>query len=155
MSNFPALEIRILSSEWTESLSIFFQTLKKSGYEVFFHPHPLTAEEARRICHYTARDLYYVLIDGEDILGYAMLRGWDEGYTTPSLGIAIDPSSKGLGLGRLFMLFLHAAARRRGSKKIRVKVYADNFSAVKLYRSFGYEFQDQEKGQIVGFLNLE
>jgi len=46
-----------------------------------------------------------------------MLRGWDEGYETPSLGIAVHPDARGLGLARTFMGFLHAAASFQGAAR--------------------------------------
>ena len=83
-----------------------------------------------------------------------MLRGWDEGYKVPSLGITIHPSVREVGLGRLFMHFLHVAARRRGCDKIRVKVYPQNVSAAALYEKLGYKFETKEAGQLVGFVQL-
>ena len=61
----------------------------------FFHPHPFTTEAARERAAYTGKDLYYVVIEGDEILGYGMLRGWDEGYEVPSLGIVIHPAHRG------------------------------------------------------------
>lgn len=149
-----ALECRLLSPEWEESLIEFFGVLALSGADTYFHPHPLTDEEARRRCYYVGRDLYYVLAAGKQILGYGMLRGWDEGYERPSLGIVVHPAMRGQGLGRTLMSFLHAAARLRGARQIRLKVFPDNASAVRLYRSLGYEFSDEEAGQLVGVLSL-
>ena len=88
------------------------------------------------------------------VIGYGMLRGWDDGYETPSLGIAIAPGMQGRGLGRMLMEFLHAEARQRGADRIRLKVHAENVRAVALYQSLGYEFPGGEGGQMTGFLAL-
>lgn len=143
-----------LSPQWTQPLAEFFQSLREAGDEAEFHPHPFTAEEAARRCQYTGRDLYYILVDQSQVLAYGMLRGWDEGYEIPSLGIAVHPRQRGKGLGRLLMEFLHAAARHRGARTIRLKVYPRNARAVRLYESLGYVFQREEAGQLVGFLDL-
>lgn len=149
-----ALECRVLGPEWENALVEFFRALVRSGGDREFHPHPLTADEAARRCSYAGRDLYYVLVDGGQVLGYGMLRGWDEGYDVPSLGIALHPSERGRGLGKAFMHFLHAAAKRRGAVRVRLRVYPHNTRAVRLYQQLGYRFDSEEGGQLVGFLQL-
>jgi len=148
------LEIQIIDERIGQPLIEFFHILKKAGDDKYFHPHPFTEEEARKLTHYTGKDLYYALIEGDKILGYGMLRGWDEGYDIPSLGIAMRASVRGLGLGKLFMRFLHAAARRRGASRIRLKVYPSNKIAVALYKELGYRFESEEEEQLVGFVDL-
>ena len=149
-----ALECRIVDETLEQPLVEFFRALKRAGDDKYFHPHPLTDEEAKRRAHYSGKDLYYVLVEGDKVLGYGILRGWDEGYEAPSLGIVIHPAVRGMGLGKLFMHFLHAAARRRGASKIRLKVYPDNTTAVTMYQELGYTFQAEEAGQLVGFVDL-
>lgn len=152
--NLSALELRIVDETLEQPLAELFRALKTAGDDKDFHPHPLSDEEAKRRAHYSGKDLYYVLVEGNKVLGYGMLRGWDEGYEVPSLGIAIHPSVRRMGLGELLIHFLHATARRRGASKIRLKVYPDNTAAVTLYKRFGYTFQAEEAGQLVGFVDL-
>lgn len=150
----PPLECRSLSPEWEEPLTAFFRVLEQAGDREHFHPHPLDAGEAERLVLYAGKDLYYVLVEGRKILAYGMLRGWDEGYEVPSLGIAVHPSVRGTGLGRAFMHFLHAAARRKGAGKVRLKAHPDNVEALKLYEDLGYTFRAREAGQVVGIMEL-
>ena len=152
--NSSALEFRVVDKTLEQPLAEFFRALKKAGDDKHFHPHPLTKEEATNRARYSGKDLYYVLVEGDKVLGYGMLQGWDEGYAVPSLGIAIHPLARGMGLGKLFMHFLHTAARRRGISKVRLKVYPDNTTAVTLYKGLGYTFQAEEAGQLVGFVDL-
>jgi ribosomal protein S18 acetylase RimI-like enzyme len=149
-----AIECRRLSLEWKQSLAAFFQELQEAGDAKYFHPHPLTYEEAERRCQYEGDDIYYVLVEGNRVLGYGMLRGWDEGYNVPSLGIALHPSIRGIGVGEMFVRFLHVAARRKGARKVRLKVYRDNVAAIKLYKKVGYSFQTDERGQLIGCVDL-
>lgn len=149
-----ALEIRKLCPELEAPLADLFETLHREGQARFFHPHPFTREEAGRRCRHSGKDLYYAMLDGDEILGYGILRGWDEGFEVPSLGIALRPGVQGKGLGRFFMNFLHAAARWNGAKRIRLKVYPGNTAAVKLYESLGYRYSETSEGQLVGFLEL-
>jgi ribosomal-protein-alanine N-acetyltransferase len=68
------------------------------------------------------------------------LRGWDEGYEIPSLGIAIHPDARSKGLGTTFMHFLHTAAQRKGSNRIRLRVHKENREAIAMYERFDYSF---------------
>src|SRR3989344_5517929 len=104
------LECRALSPDWKGPLADFFSALRKAGDEKWFHPHPLNAEEADKIANYRGMDLYYVLVNARQILAYGILRGWDEGYEVPSLGVAVHPSERGSGIGLMMMHFLHVAA---------------------------------------------
>jgi [ribosomal protein S18]-alanine N-acetyltransferase len=149
------LEIRRLTTEWKRPLLFFLSALDEAGDADFFLPHAFTEEAVERILLTARKDLYYVLADGTQVLGYGMLRGWDEGYAIPSLGIAIHPRFRGAGIGRIFMHFLGAAAKFRGASRIRLRVKAKNTKAAKLYESLGYEFCPEEGGEYrVGFLDL-
>ncbi|HEX9191004.1 MAG TPA: GNAT family N-acetyltransferase [Candidatus Deferrimicrobiaceae bacterium] len=148
------LEFFLLRPEHEGLLGNLFEVLGDDTISRFFHPHLFTREEAGKRCRYGGGDLYYAIADGERFLGYGMLRGWDEGYEIPSLGIALHPEAQGKGLGRSFMHFLHAAARLRGAKRIRLKVHPENKAAVKLYESLGYRYPETSEGQLVGFLDL-
>lgn len=150
----PALEFRRVSPDLSDALSNFFDQIKSSKDDKDFHPHPFTREQAHAIAHYLGQDLYYVLINDGTVIGYGMLRGWDEGFETPSLGIAVTLRWRGIGIGTAMMNLLHLAARFRGAKKVRLKVYKRNSAAIALYKSQGYQFQSEEGEQLIGFLKL-
>lgn len=143
-----------LSSEHAASLARLFARLKQTDTENFFHPHPLTAEEAAARSNYSGKDFYCVMLQDNNVVGYGMLRGWDEGYAIPSLGIALDPSVRGHGYSRVLMNFLHDTARKRGAGKVRLKVDSKNRAATELYRSLGYVFESPSAQQLIGFLDL-
>jgi len=150
-----SLEFRLVNPELTDPLEEFFAALESAGDSKSFHPHPLTPEAAQRIANYHGKDLYYVAINEGTILAYGMLRGWEEGYTVPSLGIAVHPEFRGCGLGVAMMHFLHIAASCRGATEIRLKVYPENIPAIRMYEGLGYKFsEDHEDGQRIGILAL-
>src|SRR6266567_2947687 len=121
------LEIRRVGPELEEALADLFAALREGGDDQDFHPHTLDAAAARRIAHHDGDDLYYAVTRGnERALAYGILRGWDEGFEIPSLGIAVHPDARGSGLGRMLMSFLHAAARQRGAEHVRLTVYPGN-----------------------------
>jgi ribosomal-protein-alanine N-acetyltransferase len=152
-----APEVVRLVPEWQVKLHLFFQDLKAYGDDFFFSPHLTDIDSIRGIASHDTKDMYYMLVDQGSILGYGMLRGWDEGYQIPSLGIAIHPSARNRGLGKLFMDILHLFASQRGAEKVRLRVHLDNELAINLYKSLGYTFDKDSKEPffLIGFKNIE
>lgn len=148
------LEFRRLSPEWRDGFGTFCHALEEVNDLNMFHPHSFDSVELDRIVRYSGLDLYYIMIAGASVLGYGLLRGWDEGYAVPSLGIAVHPSYRGRGLGMALMHFLHAAARWRGAEKVRLRVNQDNAVAKSLYQSVGYTFSSMEGEYIVGYKDV-
>jgi ribosomal protein S18 acetylase RimI-like enzyme len=145
-------EIKKVVPEMAGLLGQFFEG--NTG-ELHFHPHPLTIDEAARICAYQGPDIYTVALTQSEILAYGMLRGWEEGYAIPSLGILISSDARGTGLAQLIMQYLHYSARLRGASKIRLSVYPSNVKAVSLYRRIGYRFDSTGKnGQLIGIFEF-
>ncbi len=137
------------------ALTEFFDALTAACDDRFFHPHALTPAEARRVCSHDGEDLYLVAADGDRVVAYGLLRGWDIGFEVPSLGIAVHPHERGCGVARAFMHYLHATARRRGAPRVRLKVYHDNTPAKRLYESLGYVFAEKgSDGQLIGLLDF-
>lgn len=151
-----ALRLAPLAPGQEAALAAFFSALEAAGDTAEFHPHPFTPAEAAARCAHAGEDLYVAIFEGDTVLGYGMLRGWDAGYAIPSLGIALHPDARGQGLASLLMGYLHALARRRGAPRVRLKVYAHNHAAVRLYERLGYRFDPAlEAGQRVGYFDLE
>jgi len=143
-----------VSQSWVKKLTQFFGDIIANKDEEYFHPHPLSYEMAKKIAKYEGDDLYFLQIKDNEITGYGMLRGWDDGFTIPSLGIVIHPSFRNKGLGRDFMDFLHNQAKVKGAAKVRLKVYPSNAGARHLYENLGYFFSKEEKGQLIGYYEL-
>ena len=83
-----------------------------------------------------------------------MLRGWDEGFSIPSLGVAVRRDRVRQGHGRRMMLALHDDARKRGADLVRLRVNPDNHPALSLYQSLGYRSEGFERGELVMHLDL-
>lgn len=148
------IEYVAVSPSWAEKLAQFFNDIVANKDNEYFHPHPLTYGTAKKIAAYEGNDLYFLQIKDNEITGYGMLRGWDAGYSIPSLGIVIYPTFRNQGLGRDFMWFLHNQARVKGASKVRLKVYSNNIGARQLYENLGYSFTDEENGQLIGYYEL-
>lgn len=150
----PPLECRVLCLDWMQPLMNFLRALQEAGDSELFHPHPFTEFSIENMIKQVRKDVYCVLVEGQQILGYGMLRGWDEGFEIPSLGIAIHPLARGVGIGRALMHILHVSAKRRGATKIRLRVKSGNTRAAKLYEDIGYKFQQEDAGYLVGFIEF-
>jgi len=111
-----------------------------------FDPFPLTLQTAREIIYADRLDHFYVGSKGRHVLAFAMLRGWDEGYDVPSLGVLVDYRYQGHGFGRLMTEFSIAEARKLGAPRVRLTVYASNHRAVRLYASLG--FVEVDRGDV-------
>lgn len=150
----PALSVRRLNREDAARLAHLFQVIAGDASARLFHPHPFNGEYADKIVRHDGKDMYLGIFDHAQLVGYAMLRGWDAGYQVPSLGIYLVPSVRGKNLGRGVMAALHRHAREAGAHRVRLKVYAENGAALRLYESLGYLFSTDEAGQRVGHLDL-
>lgn len=151
-----SLEVRRLARGDGPALADLFAAIVAAGADRHFHPHPLSAEQARRLAdEYAGQDIYLVAVDDGRVVGYGMLRGWDEGYAVPSLGIVVRPEAHRKGIGRAMMNALHAAAATRGASAVRLRVYPDNAPALTLYRKMGYGFSGKDNGQLIGQIMLD
>lgn len=146
------LEIVKLNLKMLQKLTCFFDDVACGDYARYYYPYDLTSETAEKLCNLSGKDLYYVLINNDTILGHGMLRGWDEGYDIPSLGVVIHPNFAGKGLGSMFIKFLHSAAWIRGCSKIRLSIHKDNKIALGIYKKFGYVFVPKNEKELIGTL---
>jgi GNAT superfamily N-acetyltransferase len=139
-----------------QALERLFARIAADASGVHFHPHPFTSGEAERVCRHAGKDLYFAMRCDDVLVAYGMLRGWNEGFPIPSLGVYVTPEMRGTGAARMFMQHLHENARLAGANQIRLKVHADNHAARQLYRSLGYRFDEtpQPDGQLLGLFDI-
>jgi GNAT superfamily N-acetyltransferase len=149
------IEIIKLNGSHELLLAQTFLELNSPGYIYKFSPHPFTAEYASKICNYQGLDLYFaILLNKNHIIAYFMLRGWDEGYEIPAVGLCVLNEFHGKGLGRLIMHFLETTAKFNGASKIMLKVRNDNHVAETLYITQGYEFNKYNNEFLIGYKEL-
>lgn len=153
----PAIECVLLRPGREQPLARFFADLAAEGDDAFFHPHAGDAASLRAIAERPGKDVYLVFVEGDEVRAYGLLRGWNEGYLVPSLGIAVHPGARAQGLGRLVMDYLEAMARHRGSPAIRLRVHKENERAIALYERRGYamEADTTDARLLVGVKSLE
>lgn len=101
------------------------------------------------------RDVHVLGRSGALVVAFGMLRGWQEGYETPSLGIAVRTSLEGHGYGKAMMAELERLARARGARSVRLRVHPDNSRAILLYKACGYLEAGLERGEVLMVLSLQ
>lgn len=149
------LRIAVLDTDDMSSLIALFEVIVGDGEAANFHPHPFTPEQALAICSGAGEDTYALMSHNNQPIGYGLLRGWDEGYDVPSLGIFVASEFRGTGAALALMAYLHCCAKLKGAREIRLKVHQQNRRAWRLYESLGYQFSGAiEGGQAVGYLRL-
>ena len=124
----------------------------KNNKDEFFTPHKFDYLTILKNCF--NKDIYIIQLIDKKIVGYGMLRGWEEGYEIPILGIIIDKNYRGMGLSKDLMNFLHNIARTKGSIKVMLKVYKNNIVAINLYKKCNYEFTDYNNELLVGYKTI-
>jgi ribosomal protein S18 acetylase RimI-like enzyme len=131
--------IRPAESGDYEALARFFEVNNRPEVIRQFHPFPLSPETARNIVSRPQRDRYYLMTaKSGGVVGLCMLRGWDEGYNTPSFGLLVDYRHYGQGLGRSMTEYAIAQAKSIGCARLRLSVNASNARARSLYESLGF-----------------
>jgi ribosomal-protein-alanine N-acetyltransferase len=143
-----------LKADHEDAVCKLFSLIATDPLAKKFHPHPFTRDKARAIANYNGKDVYLGLFDNSALEGYGMLRGWDQGYDVPSLGIYLSPSARGRRWSPLLMAALHDQARALGASRVRLKVYPDNEVALRVYTRLGYRFTSEEENQLVGYVEL-
>ena len=83
-------------------------------------------------------DKYFGIFTDNKLIGFFMLRGFDDGYNIPSYGVWIAPDYTGLGLAKLTLAFAISFCKLNKIKKIMLKVHPENVVAKRLYESMGF-----------------
>lgn len=146
------IDIVKLNVSQTTLLSDFFKKINQQVVLKFFKPHEFSDGKAKEICAYAGKDRYYAAIFENQIVAYGMLRGWDEGFEIPSIGVCVDPDYQSNHLGIRMTEFLISEARALGSKCVMLKVNKENRVAITLYKKLGFNLEELNKEQFKGVL---
>lgn len=155
MGKLGTVQLENLAPRHEAGLNDLFCALSANGDGNLFFPHPLTPGEARRLCRYAGLDQYFVATINDRILGYGMLRGWDEGYTIPSLGLATHPDARIQGLAKFLMRELIQQAQNRGAPQLRLTADASRLRLINFFVRHGFVFSPFKPGRLLGMLDLQ
>jgi RimJ/RimL family protein N-acetyltransferase len=131
------VEVRAAASADEEPLA----TLDRAAWTEFSSPGPPT-EGAPFFDESTdPADVLIAVMDGE-VAGYARLKKSSRFRSSDHVltvnGIAVDPAVQGRGVGRALIEGTIAEARRRGARRLTLRVFSPNERARRLYESAGF-----------------
>lgn len=138
------------------ALSEFLADIARNGEDSLFAPHATDLTTLRTLATNPGQDVYLVFMTNGAVRAYGLLRGWNEGYDVPSLGIAVHPQFRGKGLATRVMDQLESEARNKHAPAIRLRVHKQNQHAIDIYRLRGYEMSQDpvEPHLLVGIKTL-
>ena len=121
-----AFSIRPLSAGDAGILSSMLRA-QRPEYARFFYAFGFNEPEIAKVLEAKRKDVYSGIFWREELAGFFMLRGWDEGYEVPSFGIIVDEKYR----GALLKISLEAAkliCRLSGSRRMMSTIHPDNVS---------------------------
>jgi len=138
MTSEPAVEIRSATAADEAALV----ALDAATWSAEVSPAPVPGPDAR---FFDGRrepdDVLVACLDGR-VVGYLMLQ---QALGLPSHrhvlqvnGLAVDPAAQGRGVGRRLVESAQQEARRRGARKLTLRVLGSNPSARRLYQACGF-----------------
>lgn len=119
-----------ISLQWlTLQLTVFSSTLK------------VLRKHLLRVYPYSVFFWFVAVNEQGEVVGFAFLKVEKrllKGGCLAELGICIRDDYQGRGLGSKLMEYLIADARKRGIKRICLRVSSDNIKAINLFKKYGF-----------------
>lgn len=131
------LAIRPLAVEDAVSLSSMLLS-QSTEYARFFRPFSFDADTIANVLANQREDVLMGLYWQEQMVGFFMLRGWNEGYDVPAFGILIDEKYRGCGLEMLSLETAKIICKLRGAPRLMIKMHPDNISSKGVARKTGF-----------------
>jgi RimJ/RimL family protein N-acetyltransferase len=144
------LIVRRLGRPDADELGAFFVSNDQPDVRRTFNPFALTRATALSLLEEGRKDRFYGGFVGEAWAAFAMLRGWDEGFDVPSLGILVDRRWRGRGLGGRITDLAIDEARTLGCRRVRLSVFASNQVALRIYVRKGFVEVSREPVEVLG-----
>ena len=135
--NFKDISIRKIGPDLAQELS---ELIQNSGpdYSKYFIPFSFDLQTVEKKLADVKLDLFFGIFVNARLVGFYMLRGFDEGYDIPSYGVWISSEFAGKGLARLTIQHAISFCKINNINQLMLKVHPDNLKAIKLYEDFGF-----------------
>lgn len=154
-SYFQEIIIKKIQADSAEELAGLLQS-EPSQYSKYFTPFNFNTETIKEILSKSRKDIFFGLFLNNKIIGFYMLRGFDEGFKIPSYGVWISNKYAGKGLAKLTLQHSISFCKINNIEQIMLKVHPENTGAKKLYENFGFKPSgiDKKNDNIIYRLNL-
>lgn len=131
------LVIKPVDSSFAGELSYLLLNSKKD-YSKHFIPFPFDQKSIESVLCNAIKDKFYGVFVSGTLVGFYMLRGFDEGYSIPSYGVWISEQFSNKGLSTLTLQHAISFCKINSIKKIMLKVHPDNLTAKHIYEKNGF-----------------
>lgn len=132
------LIVRSLTISDAANLCAFLRS-QSASYVRFFSPFAFEDENIARVLARCEKDLPMGIEWQGRLIGFFMLRGWDEGFDVPSYGVLIDEEFSNYGFASLSLKIAKAIARLRGAPCLMLKVHPENIAAKELFEKASFK----------------
>lgn len=143
------LRLRLLEPGDEPALAALFAANNLETVTRWFDPFPLAAATARKLSHHRGRDLHWGAWSGPDLVGFAMVRGWDGGHPHPAYGCLVDRRRQHMRIGRTVTRIALEELRRRGVPEVRARVHETNEASLRMHVASGFEELGRETGRVL------
>ncbi len=124
--------------------------LDRAAWTTYSSPGPLARGEAFFDETTKAEDVLVAVVDGE-VAGYLRLKKASRFASSDHVltinGVAVDPAKQRRGVGRALIDAAATEARRRGARRLTLRVFSPNTPARALYESAGFEVEGVLRGE--------
>ena len=110
-----------------------------SDYSKYFIPFEYNFNTVKNILDKNKKDIFFGLFLNDKIIGFYMLRGFDEGFEVPSYGVWISKKFSGLGLAKLTLQHAISFCKINEIDELMLKVHPQNKVAKKIYENFCFK----------------
>jgi RimJ/RimL family protein N-acetyltransferase len=126
-------------------------SVAQPGYIRHFHPFSFDEASIAQQLTQAKKDQYWGICWQDALIGFFMLRGFDEGYARPAFGVFIDEAFANKGLGSLALQYSLSWCKLNGVEKIMLKVHPENQYARRAYEQAGFVFCETcpQSGQLL------
>lgn len=133
-----SLEIKELTSASASMLSEKLSEESKEYLKYFIPFADYSENYIENILSKRKRDKYFGLFYNDELAGFYMLRGFDEGYDIPSYGVWISSEYPNKGLSTLTLYHAFSFCKLNKIKTLMLKVHPDNLVAKAIYEKLGF-----------------
>jgi RimJ/RimL family protein N-acetyltransferase len=131
--------IRPLEPRDEEALAALFTANDVTEVTRWFDPFPLTAATARALSRHAGRDLYWGTWGASELVGFAMVRGWDGDHPHPAYGCLVDRHRQGRRVGTTTTALVLDELRGRRVPEVRARVHTANAVSLRMHLAAGFE----------------
>ena len=150
------IEIKELQSEQASFLSALILNAHRD-HTKYFTAFSFKEDAIKKIINDAVNDKYFGIFINNNLVGFYMLRGFDEGYEVPSYGVWISDKFSRLGLSKLTLQHAITYCKVNNIKNIMLKVHPENIVAKNIYEAFGFKQEgfDEKNSNLIYHKSLD